>query len=424
MSKLAIAGGAPLKKNPWPKWPVLGDEEARGVMNILDKGKMGRVTVFGSGEPSQVDAFREAWTRHYPGKDYAIPCSSCCTALELSLRNAGIGPGDEVITPASTWVATNLAPAMVGAAPVIVDVSPDNYCISPRAIEEAITPRTKAIIPVHIGGYCCEMDAIMASAEKHHLVVVEDCAQAQGSMYKGRHVGTWGHFGCYSFDILKLMTSGEGGVVVCDDKDLSEYVYGVCGQAGKQIERILAGGKRKAHGWNFRMTEFQAAILLAQLTRTAAQRRTRIENAAYLRKRLSQIEGLSPVRHDPEQNYYSFMFKYDRRYWQDLPKQKFTSALKAEGIPLFCSPGDQYPVYRSPFFHVPGKDYSRVHCPVAERAFTEEAVGIHAVHGLLGKKEDMDDIVDAILKLRENLDELAASNEKAVERGVLESSRR
>src|SRR3990172_3240351 len=167
MSKLAIAGGAPLKKNPWPKWPVLGDEEAHGVMNILKKGKMGRVSVYGSGEPSQVDAFREAWTRQYSRKDYAIPCSSCCTALDLSLRNAGVGPGDEVITPASTWVATNLAPAMVGAAPVIVDVSPDNYCISPRAIEDAITPRTKAIIPVHIGGYWCEVEAMMATATKH-----------------------------------------------------------------------------------------------------------------------------------------------------------------------------------------------------------------------------------------------------------------
>jgi len=270
MPNLAVNGGTPLREKPWPKWPVIGEEEKAAVTDLLDRAIMGRVTVFGKGEDSKVDELREAWLRCYPGKDYAIPCSSCCTALELSLRNAGIGPGDEVITPPSTWVATNLAPVMVGATPVIVDVSPDNYCLDPDAMEAAITPRTRAVIPVHIGGYCCEMDRIMEIANRHDVVVVEDCAQAHGSKYKDKFVGYWGHFGCFSFDIAKLMTAGEGGLVVCNDDDLGEWVYGVLGHAGAQSDRILGKEGRKGDGWNFRMTEFQAAILLAQLARAEA----------------------------------------------------------------------------------------------------------------------------------------------------------
>jgi len=406
MAKLAINGGTPLRTKSWPKWPVIGDEEIRAVTEILEKGKMGRVTIFGKGEPSQVDAFREAWLRRYPGKDYAIPCSSCCTALELSLRNAGVGPGDEVITPPSTWVATNLAPVMVGATPVFADVSPDNYCLDPDAMEAAVTPRTRAVIPVHIGGYCCEMDRIMEIARKHDLVVVEDCAQAHGSKYKDKFVGYWGHFGCFSFDIAKLMTAGEGGLVVCNDEDLGEWVYGVLGHAGKQIDAIQSKEGRKSDGWNFRMTEFQAAILLAQLARAEEQKRKRMKNADYLRSRLAEIDGIGEVPHSPEQNYYSFMFKYDADHFGGVPKQKFEQALKAEGIVTFCSPGNQHPAYRSPHFHCPWKDFSDVHCPVAERAFNEEATGIRATDALLGEKEDMDDIADAVIKIKDNIDEL------------------
>jgi dTDP-4-amino-4,6-dideoxygalactose transaminase len=419
MAKLAIAGGPPIKRKPFPRWPVLGDEEIAAVTDILQKGKMGRVAVFGHGEPSKVDEFREAWSRYCPGKDYSIPCSNCCTALELSLRNAGVGHGDEVITPASTWVATNLAPAIVGATTVFADVSPENYCLDPDAVEVAITPRTKAIIPVHIGGYCCEMDRITQIAEKHHLAVIEDCAQAHGSKYKGKFVGTWGHFGCFSFDILKLMTAGEGGVVICDEKDLGDHVYGVCGHAGRQIDKILSKKGRTVNGWNFRMTEFQAAILLCQLKRMEEQKKRRMENANYLRRRMSEIEGLRAVKHEPEQNYYSFMFKYDAEHFKGVSKKKFINAMKAEEIPMFSSPGDQFPAYRSPNFGVPGKDYRKLHLPVAERAFEHEAVGIHAVYGLLGDRDDMDDIIDAILKIKKNIDELVACDEKVIERGLL-----
>jgi dTDP-4-amino-4,6-dideoxygalactose transaminase len=202
------------------------------------------------------------------------------------------------------------------------------------------------------------------------------------------------------------MTSGEGGVVVCDDEDLGEWVYGILGHAGKQIDAIQAKEGRKLDGWNFRMTEFQAAILLAQLDRAEGQVRKRMDNADYLRSRFAEIEGIGAVPHSPEQNYYSFMFKYDAGGFKGVPKKKFDQALKAEGIPTFCSPGSQFPAYRSPNFHCPGQDFSDVYCPVAERAFNDEAMGIRATDTLLGEKDDMDDMVDAIVKIKDNVDEL------------------
>lgn len=404
MAKLAINGGKPLRTKPFLTWPIIGKEEIAAALGVLNEGRLGRIARFGMGGANFTDKFREAWKTYYPGKEYAIPCVSCCAALELSLRNAGIGPGDEVITTPSTWVSPNLAPLHVGASVAFADVSPDNYCINPAAIEAAITKKTRAIIVVHIGGYCCAMDKITALARKKNLIVIEDCAQAQGSKYKGKYVGTWGDFGCYSFDIAKLMTAGEGGMLVCDDKALGNRVYGVCGHAGAQIDKIIS--KRRIDGWNYRMTETQAAILLAQLPRVERQKRTRIKNADHLRKRLSEVEGIGQVPFSPEQNYYSFIFKYDKTCFKNVPKKKFREALIKEGInKLFASPSDQEPAYRSPYFS--GKvDLSKVHCPVAERAYTEEAMGISGAEVLLGAKKDMDDIADAVIKIKENIDEL------------------
>ena len=406
MANLAINGASPSRTEPYLTWPPVLDEEIEAVNRVLREGQMGRITRFGNGGSNETDKFREAWKQQYPGKELAIPCGSCCDALELALRNAGIGPGDEVITPPSTWVASNLAPFRVGANVVFADVSPANYCIDPKAIEQAITSRTRAILLVHVAGYCCDMDAIMALAEKHGLVVIEDCAQAQGSKYKGRYVGTCGHFGCYSFDVGKLMPAGEGGLLVFDEEDVrSDWVHGICGHAGAQIDQLKEG--RHIDGWNYRMTEIQAAILLAKVQRTEEEKWTRIRNADYLRARLAEIDGIGEVAHEPEQAYYSFMFKYDASAFKNVPKSRFVEALAAEGInKLFSSPSNQEPAYRSAYFNPNGRDYSHVVCPVAERAYREEAVGISGVEVFLGRRSDMDEIADAIVKIQENADEL------------------
>ncbi|MFH0962774.1 MAG: DegT/DnrJ/EryC1/StrS family aminotransferase, partial [Planctomycetota bacterium] len=398
--QLALNGGPRLRNEPFCAWPVVGDEEVNAVAQVVRTGKWGHL--FGK-DGSKVEQFRNAFASYYR-VDYAIPVTNGSVALEVALRNAGVGYGDEVITPPTTWVATNLAPVVVGADPVFVDVLPDTYCIDPGRIEEAITPRTKAIIPVHIGGYPCEMDRIMEIAGRHDLVVVEDVAQAHGTRIKGALAGTFGHFGCFSFEISKLMTAGEGGMVITKETSLGERVFGQCGEGGRQTDRMTRG--RQNVGWNTRMTEMQAAILIAQLARLEEHRKKRIENAAYLAKRLSEIDGIAPLKQDPEQNYYSYLFKYDAACFKGVPKNTFMAALEAEGIPLFSSPSHQPPAYRSPFFYSPRRDYANVRCPVAEKAFEEEAVGFRASGMLLGKRRDMDDIADAILKIQEHVEEL------------------
>ena len=337
----------------------------------------------------------------------ALPCTSCCGALEMALRNAGIGYGDEVITPAATWPAPNLAAVHVGAKVLFADVSSKNYCIDPESIKTLITKKTKAIILVHIGGYCCEMDKIMDIARKKNLVVIEDCAQAHFSVYKNKYVGTWGNFGCFSFDIAKLMTAGEGGLLLCNEKDLGKWLFGTCGQSGSQIKKISK--HRNMEGWNYRMTEFQAAILIAQLKKAKKQKKIRQINAKYLEESLNKINGLEVIPSEPDQNYYSFMFKYNKEYFKGVPKQKFEQALVAEGLTkMFCSPGNQEPVYRSPYFYDNNKQRKNIYCPVAEKAYEEEALGISGVDVLLGNKENLQNITDIFNKVNDNIDELVS----------------
>ena len=400
MAKLAINGGKPLRTKPFCSWPIVR-EETDLAAGVVRAGAWGHL--FCQVE-SKVDEFRERFARYY-GTDYAVPVTNGSVALEIALRNAGVGYGDEVITPPTTWVATNLAPVVVGADPVFVDVSPRNYCLDPGRIEAAVTPRTRAIIPVHIGGYPCDMAGIMAIARKHDLIVIEDCAQAHGSRYDGNLVGTFGRFGCFSFELSKLMTSGEGGAVIMNDDALGDRVWGLSGEAGRQFEKVFAKPRQNV-GWNSRMTEMQAAILIVQLGRLEEQKAVRQASAAHLSRRLSELTGVEPLPDSPGQNYYSYIFKYDSRGFKGLAKERFMAALVAEGIELFSSPSHQPPAYRSPKFYSPRRDYRNVDCPVAERLFREEAVGLRATWALLGPTGDMDDVADAVAKVHENVDEL------------------
>ena len=364
MAKLAICGGEPLREKPFPSWPVFDDRERSAISQVLESGKWGHA----HSPESRTVAFERAFAE-YHGVSYAVSVTSGSTALEIPLRAAGIGYGDEVITPPTTWVATNLAPVMIGADPVFVDVDPDTYCLDPDKIEEAITPKTKAIVVVHLGGYLCDMDRINEVATRHHLVVIEDCAQAHGSRYKGKLVGTIGDFGSFSFEKSKLMTAGEGGMAITNHHNWGKYAYSLANAGalyGGQPGRYDGGS---IPGWNARMTEFQAAILSVQLTRLEEHRRKRAENAAYLKEKLSQIEGISTLRQDPNQNYYSYIFKYDARHFQDVSVWRFREAVAAEGVPCFSSASHQFPVYRSPVFMSPRRSYRHINCPVAERAF-------------------------------------------------------
>jgi dTDP-4-amino-4,6-dideoxygalactose transaminase len=407
VSKLAINGGLPVRTASWPSWPIYGDREIELLTEVVRSGLGG----FGPKEVEFAARFAE-----YQGAKHGICVSGGARALEVALAVLGIGPGDEVIVPSLTFIGTVEGAWTLGAIPVLVDVDPDTYTIDPAKVEEAITPQTKAIIPVHLCGSIPDMDAIMEIADKHDLSVVEDACRGHGSRWKGRGAGSIGHLGGFSLQSSKAVNCGEGGIILTSNDILAEKCWSY-----RNNGRLRRGFTIKEHvfGHHYRLSEFQAAVALAQLERLDEQVNRREENALYLSKKLAEIEGLRPLKRDPRitrQNYYTYVFRYDARGFSGLCRDRFVEALRAEGMPFF--PGTDSILQEEPLFVTdPDKfplsyagygkrmDYSQVSTPVARRAWKEEGVSC-SQSVLLGTKEDMDDIVKAILKIVEHIDEL------------------
>ncbi|MFG1683029.1 DegT/DnrJ/EryC1/StrS family aminotransferase [Nonomuraea sp. NPDC049269] len=260
---LALHGGTPVRSAPWPAWPPPLDAAQRAlVTEVLESGRWG-ATQGGSAVTDLVAAFA-----HRSGVPYAVAVGNATLGLFAALRGLGVGRGDEVIVPAYTFVASATAVLLTGATPVIADVNPVDLHLSPEAVEAALTGRTAAIMPVHLAGSPADMDPLNALAARHGLVVVEDAAQAHGATYKGRPVGGLGDAGVYSFQASKAMTAGEGGLIVCRDEATYEAIWSVCNLGRKR------GGQWYGHptiGWNLRLTEIQAALLLPWLDRLDAE---------------------------------------------------------------------------------------------------------------------------------------------------------
>jgi dTDP-4-amino-4,6-dideoxygalactose transaminase len=406
LPKLAINGAEPVRRKPFPQWPIFNEEEVRALNEVLQS------RVWGIGG-RKIEEFEKKFAS-YQNAQYGVAVANGTVALEVALRAAGIDAGDEVIMPAYTFMATPAAAIEVNALPVFVDIDPSTYTIDTKGVEESITDKTKAIIPVHIGGCPADMDSIMKIAKKNDLRIIEDACQAWGAEWRGKRIGALGDLGAFSFQSSKNITCGEGGIVITNDRKLYElsWSYHNCGRT--------VGGAWYQHdllGFNFRMTEFQAAILLVQLTRLDGQTRIRNENALYLSKEIARIEGVEPLKRGPEitrHSYHLYIFKYDKEKFGGLPRSKFIEALRAEGIP--CSPG-YVPLYKERFMlnlaqdrtlsklYGEKVDYGKVKLPVTERACYEEGVWLFQ-NMLLGTKEDMDDIVNAIAKIKENVEEL------------------
>ena len=261
LSKLALLGGKPIRTRPFPAYPVIGEEEKRAVMEVLDSGQLSTFSASRQGflGGRKIQAFEAAFAE-YHGIRHAIAVNSATSGLHAAVAACEVGPGDEVIVPPYTFTATATAVLHHNAIPVFVDVDPVTFCMDPAQLEKAITPRTKAVIPVHLLGHPADMDAILAIARRHHLKVIEDCAQAPGARYKGRLVGTMGDCGVFSFQETKNMVTGEGGMVITNDPDLAERARMIRNHG----EAVIAGEPRKyltsTIGWNYRMTEVEAAI--------------------------------------------------------------------------------------------------------------------------------------------------------------------
>ncbi len=308
MPELAINGGTPVRGTPFPAWPMHDQREVDAVVEVVKSGQWGGN--FEAAPGFKADEFAARFAAAQDAQ-YGIAVMNGTATLEVALRAAGVGPGDEVIVPPITWIATASAPLYLDAVPVFADVDPQTGSLDAAAVEAAITDRTRAVIPVHLGGRPADLDAILEVARRHNLVVIEDAAHAHGARWCDRGIGSWGDFGSFSFQITKVMTSGEGGLLLTNEKRYEELCTALvnCG-------RLRPGDTLTEHpwGWNYRMTELQGALLLAQFSRLEELTARRAENAAYLERRLREMDGpVAPLPSDPRitrQAYYYLGLRY------------------------------------------------------------------------------------------------------------------
>ncbi|MEN6425339.1 MAG: DegT/DnrJ/EryC1/StrS family aminotransferase [Phycisphaerales bacterium] len=423
MSRLALKGGTPIRNtrsNPWPKWPVWDKREEKALLGVLRSG------VWSYNGPRERQ-FNEAFAR-FTGTKHALSIANGTVTLQLALEACGVGCGDEVIVPGLTWQATAAAALDINAIPILVDIAEDTWCIDPAKVEAAITPRTKAIIPVHLYGCFADMDAISDIARRHSLRVIEDCAHKHGGEWKGRKAGSIGDIGSFSFQLSKLMTAGEGGALTTSDPTLYERLDALrnCGRRPEpetdadKGEGVYVDEGNFIQSGNYRLTDFQAALLFESLRRLPAQNKVRDRNAIYLNTQLSQLPGITPMRRDKRETaeaYYNFSFRYNQEQFKSLPVTRFREALAAE---LGCAVDPSYKPLNACSLYMPHTkpcryrltekhwkriDPARFKLPVCHRVRERESVCFH--HKILmGTKVDMDLIVEAIRKIYENAETL------------------
>jgi dTDP-4-amino-4,6-dideoxygalactose transaminase len=410
MATLAINGGEQAAGMfQVPEWPRLTDADRQAVIDVLDGKEWGRLY-----PNSRAREFEQAFAAYHDAK-HGIAVANGTVAIELALLATGIRPGDEVLVPALTFIASASAIVRTGAIPIFVDMEPDAGSVSAAAVEAAITPRTRAIVVVHYGGYPVDLDALSAIARRHNLTLIEDCAHAQGSAWRGHKVGAIGDIGTFSFQQSKALSGGEGGVVITNDDTVAEQavllhnIGRVPGKGGDE-HFVLAS--------NYRLGEFQAALLLSALDRLQEEVERRQEHARFLVDELERLGGVTGLKRDEritQRGYYFLVLHYHPEAFDGLSRDRFTQALRAEGVP--CSDGYRVPLYRQPalrrdavlpLYPVELHDripvYEELNLPEAER-FTQEQITIpHPV--LLAERADIERIVEAVAKIKTNVDEL------------------
>ncbi len=409
MSQLALLGGTPVRGTPFTTWPVFGQADEARLLRTLHSGHWGRL------DGSEVSEFERRFAAAH-ACEHGIAVVNGTVALRIALLAAGIRSQQEVIVPPYTFVATASAVIEANAVPVFVDVDRDTFNIDPRAIDAAITPRTKVVIPVHFAGQPADMDAISAVAHDHNLIVIEDAAHAHGASYRTVPAGSLGHMAAFSFQSSKNLTAGEGGMITTNDDALAAACRAIqnCGRlpGGVWYEHHVISG-------NYRMGEFQGAILNCQLDRLEEQTETRDRNGQYLASRLAAIPGVYPQRRLPDctrHSYHLFMLRLDAEAF-GAPRGMVLRALQAEGIP--CSAGYGFSLPQQPLFQnkafgpyladaATRLDYSRTTCPNSDRLCREEAIWLEQ-RLFLGSHDDMDDIAGAFQKVYDNREALAAA---------------
>ena len=429
MSKLAIHGGAPVRKKLFPAHRVIGKEEKSAVARVLDSGVLSRFLGAWNddfyGGP-QIRAIEKEWARYF-GVKHAISVNSCTSGLYAAVGAVGVEPGDEVIVSPYTMTASATATLVYGGVPVFADIEEDFFCLDPRSVEARITPRTKAIIVVDLFGLPYDVEGIRSIARKHKLMVVEDCAQAPGAFYKKQRAGTLADIGVYSLNYHKHIHCGEGGIVVTNDDRLAERVQLIRNHAEAVVEGKKVNDIINLVGFNYRMTEIEAAITRCQLKKLQGLIKTRQDNCAYLERRLREIPCLQMplVRKDCTHVYYVHAVKF-KEETAGVSRDAFINAVKAElpatklreheGVRIGC--GYARPLYLQPMYQqkiafgragfpfraasFKGKlDYAQGCCPVAERMHYKELFTHELIHPMMTHR-DLDDVARAFEKIWKN----------------------
>ncbi len=407
MPKLAIHGGSPAKTKPFPDWPIFDERERQALNDVLESGVWWRTP------GTKTLAFEREFAAYHEAK-HGLAVTNGTHALEVALAAMGIGAGDEIIVPNATFVATASAVLFAGALPVLVDVRADSYCIDPELAEAAITENTKAIIAVHMGGRPADLDQLTAVAEKHGLMLLEDAAHAHGSEWRGRKVGAFGVGGTFSFQASKTMTAGEGGMIISNDDDFERLARSThdCGRLpGKWFYDHFV------YGSNYRLSEWQGAVLLAQLTRLDEQTARRHANGRLLDRLLGEIPGITPQSHDSRitrNGHYAYIFHYDTRAFAGIATARFVEALEAEGVPTQAPypPLHQLDLFKSGAYRErlsgaqagASHDFLNDAFPNSQRE-AWETVWI-TQNALLGDEEDMREIAGAVGKIGANARDL------------------
>ncbi len=428
MSKLALLGGTPVRTKIFPQSNTIGEEEKIAVMKVIESGNLSQYV--GSwnkdfkGGPT-VQQFEKDWAEAF-GVEYCLAVNSNTSGLFACIGACDIGPGDEVIVSPYTMTAGAIAPLIYGAVPVFADIDEDIFCLDPKSIEANITPRTKAILIVHICGHPTDMNEVMTIARKHNLKVIEDCAQSPMSTYKGKYVGTIGDVGIFSLNYHKHIHTGEGGMIVTNDPVIAEKVELIRNHG----EAVVEGKKTKdlwnTFGFNYRMTEMEAAVGIEQLKKLPGLIDRRISNANYLSKILGELAGIIPpvVREGCRHVYYqqTFKFKKDiigvhRNTFIDAMKAELPTMVLRESTPIigcgFAPPLYLQPIYQQRLhkcsFNCPRYEgnvsYEKGLCPVTEKMFYEE-VFTHEYMRPSFSKRDLEDVVNAYEKVYECVPDL------------------
>lgn len=403
----AVLGGTPIVRDGWPAWPITDEHEDRALQRVLESGNWYR---YAAGDSSRVAQFEQSWAKDV-GTPHCQATSSGTSALVTALAALDIGPGDEVLVPPYTFVATINAVLAHHALPVFVDSDPETALMDPDQIEQHINGNTQAILPVHIAGAPCEMDRILEIAGRRKLKVVEDACQAHTAAWKGKRVGAIGDAGCFSFQNSKNITSGEGGAVTTGDAMLHANAAAYQNNGSGQHD----DGARTSNGANLRLTEFQGALLLAQLKRQAELTRRREENGALLNKLLEAVPGVRAKRTyegTTRHGYHLYMLDYDPDQFAGMSKRRFLAAVGAEGVPIS---GGYSALNKQPFIEqfLSSRGFGRIYsarrlkkyreqndCPANDQMITNACWMPQTT--LLGSREQMHAIADAFARVRKH----------------------